>query len=288
MVDESAIKVIQKMGIPCVNFFCDNVRNFMKIPIQFKVFDLHWVPEYKALELYRNENMPALHLPMPMWVTQISFIGSNDFQRVNLFERICSLDMDLPIAIYGSGWTGSNINTSNIQEEYTIQNKIRSQFDFIHSEGLVAYSRKIINRGNKIAPSATLLKRVKGKVSFEDYICISKESMITVGVNRYPSFHFPKYSPNTYSRLRDIEAPMLGCCFLTEWTTGLDYMYDIDKEILVYTTPEHFIEQSQRLISDKKMRDSLRVNGQRKALEELTIPKSLKKLEKYFKYGTKN
>ncbi|MBF0322657.1 MAG: hypothetical protein HQL62_06905, partial [Magnetococcales bacterium] len=31
-IDVQAIREIQAMGIPCVNFFCDNVREFKKIP----------------------------------------------------------------------------------------------------------------------------------------------------------------------------------------------------------------------------------------------------------------
>jgi hypothetical protein len=43
-VEVSAIKELQRIGIPCVNFFCDNAREFRKIPSEFRPFALHWVP----------------------------------------------------------------------------------------------------------------------------------------------------------------------------------------------------------------------------------------------------
>ena len=53
-VEVSAIRELQRMGIPCVNFFCDNVREFVKPPAEYAPFALHWVPEFEALPMYRE------------------------------------------------------------------------------------------------------------------------------------------------------------------------------------------------------------------------------------------
>src|ERR1700743_1554539 len=94
-IDTAAIGEIRKMGIACVNFFCDNVRLFKKIPAEFAVFDLNWVPEFKAIMLYQKAGFPHINLPMPIWVApglrnmhnenndQVSFIGSKDVQRLS-------------------------------------------------------------------------------------------------------------------------------------------------------------------------------------------------------------
>src|SRR5258708_28915862 len=34
-VEASAIRELQRIGIPCVNFFCDNVREFVKPPAEY-------------------------------------------------------------------------------------------------------------------------------------------------------------------------------------------------------------------------------------------------------------
>ena len=80
------------------------------------------------------------------------------------------------------------------------------------------------------------------------------EDAITLGVNRYPSFRFPATRPDTYSRLRDIEAPMLGACYLTEWTEGLDQLYDLELEIATYRSAEDMVEKLAELGADPARR----------------------------------
>src|SRR5215831_6610725 len=67
-IEVSAIKELQRWGIPCVNFFCDNVREFVNVPREYAPFALHWVPEFEALPMYRKVGLPHIHAPMPCWV----------------------------------------------------------------------------------------------------------------------------------------------------------------------------------------------------------------------------
>ena len=53
-IDAKSIKEIQQIGIPCINFFCDHVREFTSIPSEYKIFDLNWVPEFKAIKMYKK------------------------------------------------------------------------------------------------------------------------------------------------------------------------------------------------------------------------------------------
>ena len=67
-IDTAAIKQIRDLGLPCINFYCDHIRSYTKLPSEFKVFDLMWVPEYEALPMYRKAGISHINLPMPMWV----------------------------------------------------------------------------------------------------------------------------------------------------------------------------------------------------------------------------
>src|SRR5690606_14873934 len=98
-IDINAINEIKKLGIPCVNFFCDHIREYKSLPKEFHVFDLNWVPEHEALDLYKKNDLAYIHLPMPMWVapnlrtvnqhhnSEITFIGSCDVQRILFFNK---------------------------------------------------------------------------------------------------------------------------------------------------------------------------------------------------------
>lgn len=289
-VDITAVKQIKKMGIPCVNFYCDNVREFRNAPAEFSVFDLNWVPEYKAVKLYQKAGYNYINLPMPIWVDpslrtavaennkQITFIGSKDIQRQLFFEDIISKQPDFPLAIYGKGWQGENFEPVLPAADYSFTNKMAYQFKFIKQHGMLPYLRKLKQRNVPAEISPALKTKVSGTISFEQYNQLTSSSMITVGVNRYPSYNFPLHHPGTYSRLRDIEAPMLGACYLTEYTDGLENLYDLDNEIAVYRDVDSFIAKADLLQHDKKLRKKLKVNGQKRALHDHSIAQSLNKI----------
>lgn len=291
-IDKQAIIDIQSLGIPCVNFFCDNVREFKNAPLEFSVFDLNWVPEYKAIDMYKKAKYNFIHLPMPMWVkpdyrniasienNEISFIGSKDIQRTMLFEEIVNRNIDLKI--YGAGWLKTEEEfhlTKKAKANYLLTAK--NQVNFILKFGLSAYYEKLSQSKAAIPLSLKLQTQLRGKITFEKYTEITKQSLITLGVNRYPSFAHPLKKPNTYSRLRDIEAPMLGACYLTEYTLGLENMYELGSEIETYKSTEEMISKIVELKNDVKKRSLLRVNGQKRSLNDHSIKTSLLKISNF-------
>ncbi|PWS26394.1 hypothetical protein DHW03_16570 [Pedobacter yonginense] len=287
-IDEEAIKEIKKMGIPCVNFFCDNVRNFQKIPKIFGVFDKNWVPEYQALAMYKKAGFNHIHLPMPMWIDpkyrkpgnvengKVSFIGSKDLQRQLFFEQLLVKCPNLLIDIYGANWM---VGSEKILDAKTsLTDKALNQIDFIHKFGVKAFVNKLKSRQYIPTNNHKLNGLLKPKPNFEEYIQITRESNITLGINRYPSYQYPMLNPNRYSRLRDIEAPMLGACYLTEWAEGLDELYEIGTEIEVFSNEESLNDKIKALNDDQSLRKKLRINGQKRALQDHCIPNSLNKL----------
>ncbi|KLT66635.1 glycosyltransferase [Pedobacter sp. BMA] len=289
-IDADSIKEIKKMGIPCVNFFCDHIREFRQIPNEFGVFDLSWVPEYQAQQMYKKQGFRYIHLPMPMWVdykyrsvpehesTNIAFIGSKDVQRQLFFERFVKLNSNIEIDIYGTGWEDKESSTHCFQKQ-SLYEKLINQKDFIRKNGIYAFKNKILYSGKQENLSLELKELVKPKPDFENYIRITRESRIVLGINRYPGYNYPIHKPNTYSRLRDIEAPMLGACYLTEFTPGLESMYEIGKEIEVFSNQEELIEKLKHLQQEPGKRKNLRMNAQQKALNTLSIPSSILKIK---------
>lgn len=292
-IDVQAIKTIQQLRIPCVNFFCDHVRQFKIIPTEFACFDLNWVPEYQALSMYTKAGYPYIHLPMPVWIEpkyrviqkesfpQLTFIGSKDIQRQLLFENITSKRSDFPLKIYGKDWIEEIIQP--ITANYTFLNKINYQYRFLKENGLQAFIRKTDSRKIAHPLSKSLQAKVQPVQQFSDFQQLTTKSMITIGVNRFPSYRYPLLHPNTYSRLRDLEAPMLGACYLTEWAPGLDLLYNLSTDIETYKNADEFIAKAEWLMADPEKRNQLKINGQKRVLKAHTIPESLKKLIDYLK-----
>lgn len=292
-IEVNAIKQIQELGIPCINFFCDNVREFTEVPNEFLCFDLHWVPEYKAIPMYKRAGLQFVHAPMPMWVEpkyrlpaetendRTIFIGSKDKQRSILLSQI--INKGLGIEICGSGWQQDSISpTSEIQPITSVYEKIANQISFLKNEGKTAYIRKVIDRLTSKYDNYSFEPHVRKKPSHQEYITLTRESMITLGVNRYPSYRFAEDKPNSYSRLRDIEAPMLGACYLTEWTEGIENMYELGKEIETYKDADQLIEKVKELKENPYKRRKMRELGQRRALKKHSVTNSINDIIKLF------
>jgi hypothetical protein len=291
-IEENAIRQIQKLGIPCVNFYCDNIREFKTIPPQFKIFDLVWVPEYEALPMYKTAGIKHINLPMPIWVQPkfrdalpvkelpgATFIGSKDVLREQLLSE--AIQKGLDVRIGGSGWVETgNTTTSEIAVRGSLSQTLLNQYRFVQQHGLKGWAIRQSTRLRKAPIAAIPGNHLFESPVFEAYISITQNSRVTLGINRVPTYKRPNGNPLTYSRLRDIEAPMLGACYLTEYTEGLPHLYDLDKEIWCYKNADELVEKANDLLKSKETRALLRHNGQQKALNDHSIPRSLALIKK--------
>jgi hypothetical protein len=287
----SAVAEIRALGIPCVNFFCDNVREFRRVPEAYRGFDLHWVPEFKAGALYRRAGLPWIDAPMACWVPPawrtpvetdtrpIAFIGTRDEQREVLFADV--LRRGLPLDLRGPGWDVRDIVTPTPVPS-TARNPIelvRRQLRFAEQHGWPALLRKCACTLHPRAPVAFDFTPFARPPLFGDaYWPALRECRVCIGVNRYPSLRFPFHRPDTYSRLRDIEAPMAGACYLTEWTEGLDRLYDLGAEIETYRDATELVEKARALAEDGPRRARLRAAGQRRALSDHSISRTINRI----------
>lgn len=297
MVEPAAISEIRRLGIPCVNFFCDNVREFRSLPANFGGFDLHWVPEAEALPMYEKAAFRHVFAPMPCWIPQerrrsdhpetsgTTFVGSRDPLRADLFGKALGLGAEISIA--GSGWTGANRygGTQGAGTHAGVSRVLRNQGSFIVQHGLAGWLRKFANRVYPL-PSASIPERcLQGAVSGAEYVRLLQQSRIALGVNRVETFKRTLRRPLTYSRLRDVEAPMLGACYLTEWTETLSRLYEVGHHVESYRTAEEMVEKMHELLADPQRRQSLRTQGQAHALSELSVSRSMQKIARALGLG---
>jgi hypothetical protein len=287
-VEEAAVRELQRMDIPCVNFFCDNVREFRRVPKAYRPFDLHWVPEYEALPIYRRAGFPYIHAAMPCWVPEhlrtlpvnetepATFIGSADALRKKLLGA--AMAAGAALTVRGPGWGGPDKTSAHLGLGTKSGSILSNQVVFVKRHGFRALAAKVTNAVFPMKSAPLPPERVALAVFGEEYFRVTREAAVTVGVNRVPVTRRPLCMPLSYSRLRDIEAPMLGASYLTEHTSGLGDLYDLGKEIETYRTAEELAEKLQELISDPQKRASLRIGGQRRALSDHSVAATLRKI----------
>ncbi len=286
-IEIAAIDEFQRMGIPCVNFFCDNVREFHKVPAEFYCFDLHWVPEYQAIGMYRKAGLKHIYAAMPCWVSPerrtcnhsetegTTFIGSPDDLRHQMLGQAIQLGAD--INIYGIGWN-DKLTPAKVAKKTSSQ-FLNNQWQDITQRGLGSWLLKFERRFRPLPqPPAIPAERLRGNLSPGDFERVMQQSKVALGINRVATHYRSLHNPITYSRLRDIEAPMLGACYLTEWAEDLGHLYDLGVEVETYKTPEELKGKLDTLLKNPGKRRSMRRRAQARALNEHTVARTLSRI----------
>jgi hypothetical protein len=287
-IETEGLAQLRSMGIPSVNFFCDNVRLFRKVPREFQGFDLHWVPETGGAALYRASGLSFLQAPMACWVDpkwrtvplveslRPTFVGTRDELRERLFADACERGLNLDLR--GLGWNraGSSWADPPPGKGLTL---LANQGRFIARHGIRAFVQKV---ANKVLPPEPVTfdfsARVREECVGEEYWRVLRECSVCLGVNRYRKSQWPGELPRRYSRLRDIEAPMVGAAYLTEYAPGIEELYDIGREIEVYRDATELVAKAAKLEGDEAQRRRLRTKGQRRALNDHTIERTMEKI----------
>jgi hypothetical protein len=285
-VDPSAVAAIRALGVPCVNFFCDNVREFTRVPASYRNFDLHWVPEADARAFYAEAGLPFVYAPMPIWIPaalrttpgretdEVAFLGSHDLLREDLLAE--AVERGLELRVHGAGWRDGGATAA--PPRGSPWRTIANQFAFLRDHGLKGLAMRATYQRHRPRDQAWIDRCWRPNLESEEYFRVTRESAVIIGINRYPSFRHSFSQPGRYSRLRDIEAPMLGACYLTEWAPGLEDLYDLETEIATYRDAAGLVDQVARLRADPARRAALRQRGQQRALADHTLARSMQRI----------
>lgn len=156
--------------------------------------------------------------------------------------------------------------------------RLASLFELYRNHGVASLYCRLMNKVRPLKVVEIPADRLGPPVSNSDYIRLTREAKVSLGVSRVPSPRRYSRNPLTYSRLRDLEAPMLGACYLTEWSPDLELLYELGEEVEVYRSAEELAEKLNHLLSAPEKRRSLRVKGQRRALTCHSISNSIGKI----------
>jgi hypothetical protein len=251
------------------------------------------VPELNAMPMYRSAGLACIHAPMPCWVPvglrdvplseseSPTFIGSADILRRDLLGRALQAGADFTIR--GPGWVNeSQATASKPGDTRSLSALVANQVATVRDHGLTVLMRKIGNRVRPLRHVSIPASRIcAAPLGDDEYFRITREAMVTIGVNRVPTARASNHRPLAYSRLRDIEAPMLGACYLTEWSEGLDSLFESGDEIETYRTAEELSGKLTELSKSPARRLSMRKRAQRRALNEHSVRRSIDRISRH-------
>ena len=220
-VEPALVESVRAAGVPWINFFCDSLYAFDRVAGLAARTSLNWFVESGAEERYRALGVPWLRAPYALnpdalpdascasAARALLFVGAVNRQRIRAATLIRLAGADLQVR--GWGWTEA------LPPEAT-PNRIRLS---------------IVQRAGRAALRLLLAGRVGGYLDYDTLLGELRRSAMVLGLNQGGT---GQNAPN-YLKLRDLEFPGMGCCYLAQDHADLSGIYDLGREVIAFRTP---------------------------------------------------
>lgn len=174
---------------------------------------------------------------------EVSFVGSLFPVHHRRYRLLRYLSDKVPISI----WTPS-LNTS-------ISALIVSCLKSIFKGRLKSFVDHEIN--------LPIRKRFRGQAFGQEMYQVFHDSKITVSVH--------EDAQNGASNMRLFEATGVGTCLVTDWQENLPELFEPEKEVVTFRSPEECVEKIKWLLAHPRERDAVARAGQARTLRDHTF-----------------
>jgi len=264
-VDPALIERAVELGIPWINFFCDSTYAFDLVEALARVASLNWFPEQAANARYRALGRPVLCRPyavhaaaLPEAICEtaehmLGFVGAPTGNRV---LRLAGLRLfGCPTEVRGEGWKSTNAAPRRpcppLPRPPRFDRRARGRL----SERILVRALKPLVRG--------------GGSSLADGEMVSflSRCRVVLGLNEGRDSQGVYRS---YLKLRDVEFPGYGCCYLTQHNEDVEHAFEVGREVLTF---RHLAEAASLVRRSVRHPEAARAMGQaarRRVLAEHT------------------
>ncbi|HEY4246483.1 MAG TPA: glycosyltransferase [Lacunisphaera sp.] len=212
---------VRAAGIPWVNFFCDGLYAFDWVADLAARTSLNWFVESEAAERYHSLGVPCLHAPYALNPDHLPdascvapnhalfFVGAANRVRIRTATLIRLAGADLQVR--GWGWNEALERKSPPPDAPS----------------------PLIKRAARAVARKLFAGRIGGYLEYSTMLDELRQSVVILGLNEGGL----KSNACNYLKLRDLEYPGMGCCYLTQHHTDLTDIYDLGNEVITFRNP---------------------------------------------------
>jgi hypothetical protein len=267
-VEPALVERTVELGVPWINFFCDSTYAFDRVEELARVTSLNWFPERAAAPQYRALGRPVLCRPYAVHAAALAdagcdvaehalgFVGAPTGNRV---LRLAGLRLlGCPAEVRGEGWHRTAAPASRPRPPQT-DRRARGQL-----------VERILGRA--------LMPLVRGQaraLADDEMAPFLARCRVVLGLNEGRDLHGVYRS---YLKLRDVEFPGYGCCYLTQHNEDIEHAFDVGREVLTFhdsAEAASLVRQSTRHTSQAR---AIGRAARRRVLAEHTWPGRLPEL----------
>ena len=277
MVDPEIISRIHKLGIPAVNFSCNNAHQFHLVEKISPYFDYSLHAERDANEKFIAIGANPIWFPMasnpnyfkPMDVSRTiesSFVGGNYANRAKYIHHLLSNGIN--VQVFGPGWQwGAKTPLRSIAKHFLFLFKTLSSFsteDQSRASALLAEHDFRRNLGDRFPD------HVYPPVSDDRLISLYSESHVSLGFLEVFDRHDPSAQIVRHLHLREFEAPMCGALYCTGYSDELSEHFEPEKEIITYRNSYELLDKVRYYLAHPLESERIRKAGHVRALADHT------------------
>jgi len=212
---------VRAAGVPWINFFCDSAYAFHTVEAIARRTSLNWFVETAAEDNYRALGVPYLCAPyavnpraLPDASCQtpdrtLSFVGTANKPRIKAVALLRLMGTDVHVA--GRNWPRALAWQS--------------------SAGSGA--RGALKRALRFAAGTAMRGHVREHLHDDEFLEYLRGTQTLLGLNEGGLGKGPYVS---YLKLRDIEFPGHGCCYLAQHNDDIERAFEIGREVYTYRT----------------------------------------------------
>jgi spore maturation protein CgeB len=267
VVYPQVVKQIRALGMPTVNFSCNNVHQFELVRDIAPQFDLCWVPEQAAqadfvsvgarpvrIQLAAN---PRVYHPFPQpRIYDVTFVGQRYADRAEFLQHLYLNGIN--VRAWGAGWQSrKRLDLPHLKAGLALVEDERM-------DGVRRVLRQRFSRSTRKPAQATSTQPDTDTSPYggprllqRDLVRMFSQSRLSLGFATAGDSHKSE-KRLTHLRLREFEAPMSGALYLTEAQPELAEYFVPDKEVLTYTDRYELLDKARYHLAHQELAERIR------------------------------
>jgi hypothetical protein len=223
-IDPALIERTVELGIPWINFFCDSTYAFDLVEALARVSSLNWFPERAADSRYRALGRPVLCRPYAVHPAALQeaacetaqhalgFVGAPTGNRV---LRLAGLRLfGCRTEVRGEGWQRTNAAPPRPRPP----RGDRRARGGLGERLLMRALKPVVARGSRA-------------LADDEMVPFLLRCRVVLGLNEGRDSQGVYQS---YLKLRDVEYPGHGCCYLTQHNEDVEHAFEVGREVLTF------------------------------------------------------
>ena len=264
-IDAALIERTVALGIPWINFFCDSTYAFDLVEALARVTSLNWFPERAADARYRALGRPVLCRPyavhpaaLPEAICEtaehtLGFVGAPTGNRV---LRLAGLRLfGCPTEVRGEGWQRTNAALPRPRPPGTRLRRVDRRVRGRLGERILVHALKPLVRG------------AARPLADDEMVSFLSHCRVVLGLNEGRDSEGVYRS---YLKLRDVEFPGYGCCYLTQHNEDVEHTFEVGREVLTFRHAAEAASLVRRSVRQPALARAIGQAGRRRVLAEHT------------------